>query len=251
MSKLNFVLKHLISLGFAIVFMALAVLFMFAFSGIFSQSSEVYRVGVVDTGLDLNDPRLSAHLCPSGHKDFTGEGMQDSVGHGTHIVGLIEKYAENSEYCLVILKYYSPNMSAMATQLASNAALKAATQMHLNLVNYSGDGYNYSQWEKDLFSTNFGVIFVVAAGNDGRSLLDYPYYPAAYDLKNLLVVGSLNQEGTSRAGFSNFGPMVKYWEIGDHVLSTYTSGRMTYLSGTSQATAIETGKFIMTHRGAQ
>jgi hypothetical protein len=78
-------------------------------------------VAVVDTGLDpelMND----SSICPDGHKDFTGQGLQDINGHGTHISYLIDQYAKNfillkdgdssklksikSNYCQIILKYY-------------------------------------------------------------------------------------------------------------------------------------------------
>lgn len=102
-----------------------------------ASHKKIIRVGVIDTGLDLEDPRFIGHLCYSGHSDFTGDGIQDDMGHGTHIVGLITKYARNSNYCLVILKYYGKNLSNVP---AYQAALREAIHQHLDVVNLSLNG---------------------------------------------------------------------------------------------------------------
>lgn len=252
MNKFNIILKHLISLCFAIVFMMIAILFIFIFDGAFSQSQsqgrEVFRVGVIDTGLDINDPRLSKDLCPYGHKDFTGEGLKDYMGHGTHVVGLIEKYAQNSDYCIIVFKYYSKYMSVTDTVKAYRSALKAAIDMNVKVINYSGGGSQIDWQEMILIKTNPQITFIVSAGNQGRDLEKYPFYPASYDFKNLVSVGALDEIEEHRAVFSNFGSGIKAWETGQNVLSTLPGTDMGYMSGTSQATALETGKWIKEKR---
>ena len=58
------------------------------------QKSKTLVVAVIDTGIDAQ--AFNRHvLCKTGHKDFTGTGIQDRHGHGTHISGLIDQYAKS------------------------------------------------------------------------------------------------------------------------------------------------------------
>jgi hypothetical protein len=111
-----------------------------------SAQADMLRVAVIDTGLDITDTRLSAHLCDNGHIDYTGEGLQDDLGHGTHVTGLIEKYAEDSNYCLVILKYYGNGASRRGGE-DFVPALREAISQHVNIVNLSSAGKNPSDYE--------------------------------------------------------------------------------------------------------
>ena len=74
--------------------------------------SDELRIAVIDTGIDLKDTRINSHLCATGHVDFTEEGLQDDIGHGTAIVGLIEQYAKDSNYCIVMIKWYGEKGTA-------------------------------------------------------------------------------------------------------------------------------------------
>src|SRR5690606_17888997 len=74
-------------------------------------------IAVIDTGISdkLKDGKF---LCKMGHKDFTGTGLNDVHGHGTHVSGLIHQHAaktadwnKSANYCQVILKYWDPNQT--------------------------------------------------------------------------------------------------------------------------------------------
>src|SRR5438034_325581 len=66
-------------------------------------------VVILDTGLNLEDPRFKSILCKFGHKDFTGKGMEDKIGHGTHVLGSIMRNAPKTGWCAVIVKnFYKP-----------------------------------------------------------------------------------------------------------------------------------------------
>lgn len=201
------------------------------------------RVAILDTGLDLKDPRFKNILCPTGHKDFTGLGFYDHHGHGTHVAGLIKKYAHDSNYCIIILKYTDVNVDS---EIAFSSALQALTELNkikADIVNFSGGGTISSATEFSIIK-NSKQKFIVAAGNDGRSLDTgkYHYYPASYNLPNITIVGSLNSD-KEKSDSSNYGDKV-VWEIGEDVLSTLPNGEEGYKSGTSMACAIRTGKTI-------
>lgn len=199
------------------------------------------RVGVLDTGLNLTDTRFKKYLCMDGHKDFTGKGIQDNHGHGTHIAGLIAEYAKGSNFCLVILKYYDTD--GENSMVAYMKALSVLHLLRLDFLNYSGGGNLGDVAEGVLIRDNKEITFVVAAGNDNKNLdVDF-FFPASYNFKNIVVVGGL---GKDRLKFSssNYGKLITYWEIAEDVYSTLPNGNYGSLNGTSQATAITTGKLV-------
>lgn len=210
-----------------------------------SAYAEPMRVAVIDTGLDLTDLRFSDVLCPSGHKDFTGTGLNDNHGHGTHVTGLIAKNAESLGYCLVVLKFFDPKMSPKDGSYPLLQALRyAAYDLRVKIVNLSGGDQGFSESEYLTILEAPKTTFIVAAGNDNRDVAQDRYSPAMYHLPNMVVVGSLKTDRT-KAPTSNFGPLVDAWEVGEAVSSTLPGGlRLGEMSGTSQATAVHTGKVI-------
>jgi subtilisin family serine protease len=212
---------------------------------LFSQAqAKTLKVAVVDTGLDLNDPRLKKHLCRIGHADFTGEGIEDTHGHGTNMVGLIEKYAGLGNYCLVIYKYYSKNLPDLVNIKNEIKAFKKAVANKVRVVNFSSSGTAFDEEELGIIKNNPKVTFVVAAGNNGVDidLIQNASYPAGYFLPNEIVVGSTNQEG-KRSTTSNYSRNIIVYEMGENVYTTSLDG-YTRISGTSESTAIHTGKLI-------
>ena len=67
----------------------------------------------------------------------------------------------------------------------------------------------YEKFFKEIYKTHPDVVFVAAAGNEGRdpltngALSGSNYFPGGMKLPNLVTVGALNNDG-SRAEFSNF-----------------------------------------------
>lgn len=214
------------------------------------------KVAVVDTGLDRNDPRFSKVLCKMGHRNFvTGStNTYDSHGHGTHIAGLIKQNAGEGGYCLVILKYFDENADSQTNFQNSIAAFRWAAQIGVDIVNFSAGGPTANPLERQAIASSVKTVFVVAAGNEAKdmTLPENRYYPASYELPNLFVVGNVNQAGT-RSPSSNYGDPRIIWEVGEKVRSTMpcvnSQGGLHYdcegdMTGTSQATAVHTGKLI-------
>ncbi len=204
------------------------------------------RVAVLDSGLDLSDSRLSAKLCPNGHRTYTGD-MGDSSGHGTHVVGTIERYAgayasAKALYCIMILKVFGGSGNAYNQVVAT--AINDAAIDGADIINLSLGGPEYSESEHSAIAAWPKVVFVVAAGNEGKELgaKGYWYYPAAYNLPNIRVVGALSADG-SHASYSNYGDLVRHWRLGSIVAEAMGGGYVT-MRGTSMATAVETGLLI-------
>lgn len=239
-----------------------------------SDTARKVRVAVIDTGI-APEMMTSNTLCHFGHKDFTGKGLADNHGHGTHISGVIDQYAKNfilgqngngqkleevklPEYCQIILKYYDPKGPGDDNLKNTIKAFRWAIDNKVNIINYSGGGEVYSEEERKVVveALDKGIIVVAAAGNENNNIDKYKYYPAMYD-KRIYVVGNLvksvvrkpSKNKDELIGYSsNYGLSVNTWEIGTQVLSRLPSRSrgfsFGYMSGTSQATAVKSGKIV-------
>lgn len=195
------------------------------------------KVAVVDTGLNVANPLIKDRIC--GTKDLTGEGIYDIHGHGTNVVGLIAQYAGSSDYCMLIIKYYSESAKGTLNEERLATALNYAAAAGASIVNVSAGGPSPDAFERLTIESNPGVRFMVAAGNENHNISEVGYFPAGYGLPNIFPVGSITAEG-GKAPSSNWGAAVQYWEVGVEARGIL-GGPMT---GTSQATAIATGKLI-------
>ena len=219
--------------------------FLILFSTNLFAGPRTIKVGIVDTGLDLNDPRLNSQLCPYGHKDFTGTGLADTVGHGTFVAALIERYAGKGDYCLLIYKFYSISEPGVKNTNNEVSAFKKAIRDGASVINFSGGGERFSEEEFLVVKNNPQVTFVVAAGNDNLDLdiFGNTYYPASFFFKNEIVLENVDKYG-NKAQTSNWGSKITESEVGEDVVSMLPNGQMGKESGTSFSTAIRTGKMI-------
>jgi subtilisin family serine protease len=200
---------------------------------------------VIDTGFDFKGKwDIQPKICPTGHKDLTGQGLQDVNGHGTHIAGLIAKYAGDADYCLVIIKFFHNDLVKGDTLQASIDAINHAVDQKVDIINLSmgGVGYSNSEYKAVKRALDDDITIIAAAGNEGKDFKKQPYYPALYD-DRIIVVAAVDKR-MKRMPSSNYGVQVDAYELGENVLSTMPHNSYGHLTGTSQATAIHTGKFV-------
>ncbi len=175
----------------------------------------------------------------------------DVHGHGTHISGIISSdpvagvglVGVCPDVTIMPLKYYD-NSGLGNNNLANTVkAIRYAVKMGANIINYSGGGADPAASEKAAIeeAERKGILFVAAAGNDGHSNDQTPYFPASYGLDNIISVASINRENQLLPS-SNFGTrMVNIAAPGLMILSSLPTGKFGTMSGTSQATAFVTG----------
>ncbi len=216
-----------------------------------STGSSDVKVGIIDSGIrgtheDLLSNINSSLSIVSSTTSYTTP-FSDLHGHGTHIAGIIGANGDNTSgiagvcwnVSLVSLRggwveededhnlktYISNTEIAEFTDYAENHNIKI-----LNL-SYGGGAYN-----SDLLSdlSNYSGLLVCSAGNNGSDSL---YYPACYNLDNIISVGNSTSDDL-KASSSNYGySVVDIFAPGTNILSTMkgSDSDYAYWSGTSMA----------------
>ncbi len=233
-------------------------------------------VGVIDTGVDYSHPDLAANVwtnpgeIPGNGLDDDGNGYVDDIhgydfvsndgdpmddnGHGTHVSGTIAAVGDNGvgvtginwDAQIMGLKF----LDSGGYGSTSNAirAINYAIWMHdhgvnIHLTSNSWGSYGYDQALRDAIedSGDAGMLFVAAAGNDGNNNDGNPFYPASYDLDNIIAVAATdaNDMRVNVLGWwaSNYGAAsVDLGAPGLYILSTLPGNNYDWYSGTSMAT---------------
>lgn len=233
----------------------------FIFLASLSLNASIYakdiNIAIIDTGIDptnqIFEGRLFVGKSPATFDNYGvdfSKGAQnlsspiDQHGHGTHIAGIIAKYAPEAK--LHILKYYNPMASGEENLKSTIEALRYAINLNVEIINYSSGGPEASIEEKRLFdlAEKKGIVIVSAAGNEGNNIdrFGHEFFPASYHHKNIITVGSHDKSFTPLKS-SNYGARsVDIFAPGERILSTLPNNRQGYLTGTSQATAFVSAK---------
>ncbi|MBI4041722.1 MAG: S8 family serine peptidase [Deltaproteobacteria bacterium] len=243
-----------------------------------SQGDKRIVVAIIDTGVDLNHSDLKENFwhnpkeIPNNGLDDDHNGLIDDIlgwdfvhntatpydehGHGTHVTGIIGAVKGNgigiSGICpyvsLMILKYYAPNSSGRKNLENTVRAFQYAIDNGAHIINYSGGGAEYSKEEHDMIvkAQEKGILVVAAAGNEKNNADEIAYYPASYDLDNIISVAALQKDGTL-VHSSNFGvTRIDVAAPGYQIYSTLPNNQYGMMTGTSQATAVVTGIAALT-----
>lgn len=226
-----------------VIFWLTAMLSVFIITTVASSRDVETRtvIAVIDTGVNLEKlPKyLHDRLCKGElHKSMVDDisVFTDNNGHGTNIVGLIAKEIDPTTHCIVMIKFFDSWSSGKTIASRVVDGIKYAVEIKASFLNLSlsGDLPNDKEEEAIKLALSHDINISVAAGNNHRSLdSECNIYPACYNLlsnKNYHVVGS------STGIYSNTGLVVRYHEDGTKV------GKPV-MSGTSQATAVHTGKW--------
>jgi thermitase len=189
--------------------------------------------------------------------------LADNHGHGTHIAGIIGARGGNGygitgvapRVSIMTLKYYDPKSPGANNLKNTIQSIRYAIKMGAKVINYSGGGTEYSAEEYAAVkeAERKGILFIAAAGNE-RSNTDDPdkhYYPADYELSNVISVTAVNEKETKVLPSSNYGVRtVDLAAPGDQIYSALPGDSFGRMTGTSQATAFTTGVavLVMAHR---
>lgn len=208
-----------------------------------STKGKGVKVAVLDTGID-EDHRDFEHAIVA-KRDFTGDGMEDVNGHGTHVAGVIGARQNNfgfvgvaPECSLMIGKVLGNNGSGSYYWIAAGidwAVKEGADIINLSLGGPSNSNVLHAAIYRALAA---GVTVCCAAGNAGSMTQNNIGYPGRYG--GVLTIASHDWNG-NRSGFSSRGGELDVMGPGSNIWSTYKNGGFAELSGTSMATPFVSG----------
>jgi subtilisin family serine protease len=228
-------------------------------------------VAIIDTGIDRDHPDL--HV--AGGRNFAGgssSGWDDGNGHGTHVAGTVG--AMDNEIGVVGV---APGVRLWAVKVCKNGGIcmtgdivaginwVAERKAEANDGGADGDaGIDFASANMSISTAddanlctsnssavhqaicglvNQGVVFALAAGNDGRQKAAFPEVLAVSAIADFDGMAGAAGISTCRsdqddtlADFSNFGPTVDLAAPGVCILSTWNDGGYNTISGTSMAT---------------
>jgi subtilisin family serine protease len=232
-------------------------------------------VAVLDDGVDFTHPDLAGRqwvnpgeVAANGVDDDANGYIDDVNGwdfcnddntvhegsetHGTHVSGSIAANANGTGIVgvapsvrIMAVKIFDGGATCGTDQQAIDAIAYAAANGAL-IINASWGSAGASQSLGDAIEAVPDVLVVAAAGNGGPDGVGddndvIPFYPASYDLPNILSVAAIHNEG-HLSNFSNFGATsVDLSAPGEDVLSSVTGASFAYASGTSMAAANTSG----------
>lgn len=204
---------------------------------------EGVRVAVLDTGVDPDHPDLAGAI--ERTRDFTGEGIEDLNGHGTHCAGVIAArrneigFIGTAPLAMLLIGKVLRDSGGGTLQAVADAVRWAVDEkvdiISLSLGAPEGDAALHEAIHTALAK---GVIVICAAGNSGALFANNIGYPGRYG--SVITVAAHDQHGQP-SGFSSRGAEIDFMAPGQDIWSTYRQGGYAKLSGTSMATPFVAG----------
>lgn len=222
-------------------------------------------VGVFDTGLNyFNDPNI-----PNYHFDLGGFNQWDHLnndpiaddtnGHGSHMASVVS-HTINKSFGLgesstaplesyEIRKAFDVGGSGYMFEILDGLEHAALSGMNVASCSWSFKTTLKTALESPLYTTlsklesDYNILVVAAAGNDGVDLNQQgaeKYFPAGYDLPNILTATTYDCQG-GLAPFANYGFEDVDIALPGIGLAGLESDNLVYRSGTSQSTALLAG----------
>lgn len=184
----------------------------------------------------------------------------DSMGHGTHIAGIIAARARNGigiagvadDVKIIPVRAFDDGGFACLEDILEGMDWILGLQkrgVKVSLVNCSWGSSDYSVNTvlRAAFSRfeSQGILSVCAAGNNGSDTDLLEMYPADIELGSIFSVAATDWTG-ARASFSNYGiTTVDFAAPGDRIISTAPGGGYVILSGTSMAAPSASGAIAL------
>lgn len=203
---------------------------------------EGIKIGVIDTGVDVNHPDLKDRIAE--YINFSGDGtLEDLSGHGTHVCGILAAsyngigiigVAPKAE--LYVAKAFKKDGSGDSKAIADSIEWLISKKVHVINMSFASDKESMLIYEKVKKAYDEGIILVAAAGNDGAG--NSIGYPAKW--KEVIAVTAVDFQ-EKLVDFSSYGKEAKLAAAGKEIYSTYPGGGYKKLSGTSMAAPLISG----------
>lgn len=231
-------------------------------------------VAIIDSGMLMDHPDLAGNLwtnpneIPDDGIDNDGNGYTDDMhgwdftfndavpddqqGHGTHVAGIVSAVTDNgigiasAARNAKIVPLKAGDASGYLKASAIIDAIAYAAKMEFPIVNCSFADTEYSEvLYNEIKKCEDFALFTAAAGNSGTNNDTTPFYPASYDLDNIISIAASDSED-SLYSRSNYGEAsVDIAAPGRDVWSTYGKAvngiYYRLLTGTSMAAPMAAG----------
>jgi len=242
----------------------------------YHTGTDHFRIAVIDTGIVPDHEDLQANVSMSLGWNFADnnndptESVHDCFGtpcipcgfHGTHVAGTIAARGNNEigivgvnwRATIIPIKVANPLYVQILDawlcpfvnlpQALEHALLNGA---RVSNHSYGGPSYNHSLYLMILAAQDYHHIVVAGAGNNGSDNDTTPFYPASFQLDNVISVAWLRQDITVDER-SNFGAnSVHLGAPGGAIFSTVGPDIDSYdvMGGTSMAAPHVTGAIAL------
>lgn len=208
----------------------------------FGCYGESIKTAVIDSGTG-NHPDISNNLLEGYNYINSSTDVEDNIGHGTFVNGIIS--AERNDIGIagvapkskiVPLKCFDVGVKTTVSTICK-AIYDAVDRYECDIINMSFGLTEYSKTFENAidYATDKGCILVASVGNKGDESI---YYPASFS--NVIGVGAVDDNGLV-ADFSQRNKSVFVVAPGKGILSTtYTNG-YAEKNGTSFSTPMVSG----------
>lgn len=221
-----------------------------------NKGSKKVTVAVIDTGVDSKHESLAPNMI-AGY-DFAGndadpmDEVGQNPGHGTHCAGAVGATGLKDGGIIGL----SPEVSMMPIRFLDkngggdlNNAIKAidfAIEKKADIISASWGATIPRPQAQPLIEAieraeKAGIIFVVAAANDGKNNDRTDVFPANAGLANTISVAA-SDSNDRKPSWSNYGKATVHVSApGNEIMSTLPNNKYGNLSGTSMATPLVAG----------
>lgn len=235
-----------------------------------STGSPTTVIAVIDSGIDFSHPDLKnnqwsnqserANNRDDDRNGYTNDlygwdwvtdsgNILDEQGHGTIVAGIIAAHGNNQTGVTGVMW----RAGLMSLRVLDNTgtgdiadaveAIDYAVAQGAQVINCSWGTDEESSFLRDAIERagKRGVVVVTSAGNDGRDLEAAPYYPASFNLSNLISVASTDQFD-QLTSFSSYGSTrISIAAPGTDILTTQMGGGYRSVTGTSASAPLVSG----------
>ena len=198
---------------------------------------EGVKIAVLDTGIDTNHPAFKGAILNT--QDFTGEGIEDRNGHGTHCAGIIAARLAEQRFeglapkaKLLIGKVLDREGRGEVASIASGINWAVQNQVDIISISFGGLSSDNLLHRAIHYALAEGVFVICSAGNYGSRYRSNIGYPGRYG--GVITVAAHDEFGNPISSSSRGGEL-DFIAPGDNIFSTYKDGSYAILSGTSMA----------------
>lgn len=229
------------------------------------------KVAILDSGVDFNHQNLRENIMIN-QNEIPGNGVDDdkngyvddvygwnfinhnnnpmdTLGHGTHVAGIVGATGYNrlgisgvnQQVSILPVKVTDDEGYGTIEQIIEGMAYARSRGVQIMNASLGGDPYSEAFFEELKRLNQQKILFVAAAGNDNMDNDEVPFYPASYNLPNVLSVAA-NDNRDLKADFSHYG--VKSVHIsapGVLITSTTPKDNFNSFSGTSMSAPFVAG----------